>query len=368
MKPVLDLIRVIIGCVLLTGTPVLAASTVSSGMGATGFLFEASHDAIVNKAKKEGSLRALLGIDPASIKAFKETFAKKYPFIDTYFEEITGSDSAQRFVLELAAGRTGDWDIIYLSVDHYQEVRPYLEKVDLLAMARQKVLNFPPEMVNPTDRNAVSVGVFADVAAYNKKLLKPDEVPSTWEDFLKPELKGNKFVVDVKPSGLAGLVPAKGMEWVLSYARKLAAQEPIWARGQTRVLTAMAAGEYALTLNSYYSSVLRARKRRGAHLEPIFIEPVPIRLGEAHAIRKGAQRPYAALLLLELMAGVEGQRIIDETDAGKASVFSPASKVEQAIRGRKLSVFGWDYFAKRGEFSAAIFKEFGFPKVIRKKR
>ena len=367
MKRVLDRMLVIVGFVLLTGAPGLVVSAVPSG-GAKGYLFEASHYAIVSKAKKEGSLRALLCVDPASIKAFKKIFAEKYPFIDTHFEEITGSDSAQRFVLELAAGRTGDWDIVYLSVDHYQEVRPYLEKVDILAMAQQKILNFPPEMVNPTDRNAVSVGVFADVAAYNKKLLKPHEVPKTWEDFLKPELKGNKFVVDIKPSGLAGLVPAKGMEWVMSFARKVAAQEPIWARGQTRVLTAMAAGEYSLTMTSYYSSVLRARRRRGEHLEPIFIEPVPIRMGEAHAIRKGAQRPYAALLLLELMAGVEGQRVIDATDAGKASVFSPGSKLEQAIKGRKLSVFGWDYFAKRGALSSAIFKEFGFPKVIRKKR
>jgi len=330
-------------------------------------LFEASHNAIVAKAKKEGSLRALLGVDSDSIKLIKKAFDAKYPFIDTYFEEITGSDSAQRFVLELAAGRTGDWDIIYLSVDHYNEVRPFLEKVDLLAMAQQKVLDFPPEMVNPKDRNAVSMGVFADVAAYNKDLLKSNEIPSTWEDFLKPELKGNKFVVDVKPSGIAGLVPAKGMEWVLDYARKLAAQEPIWARGQTRVLTAMAAGEYSLTMSSYYSTVLRARQKGRVNLEPVFIEPVPIRLGEAHAIRKGATRPYAALLLLELMAGAEGQRIIDETDPGKASVFSPGSMIEQAIRGRKLSVFDWEYFAKRGDYSSQVFKAFGFPKVIRKR-
>ncbi len=366
MQRIVFLILVVIfGFGIFNGAPVLAAAAASSGSGAEGYLFEASHDTIETKAKKEGSLRALLGVDSESIKAIKKAFAKKYPYIETYFEEITGSDSAQRFLLELAAGRTGDWDIIYLSVDHYNEVRPYLEKVDLLALAQKKVLNFSPEMVHPKDRNAVSMGVFADVAAYNKKLLKPNEVPSTWEDFLKPELKGRKFVVDVKPSGLSGLVPAKGMEWVLSYARKLAAQEPIWARGQTRVLTAMAAGEYALTLSSYYSTVLRARKKGAVDLEPVMIEPIPIRLGEAHAIRKGAKRPYAALLLLEFMAGIEGQRIIDETDPGKASAFSPGSIIEQAIRGRKLSVFDWDYFAKRGDYSAEVFKTFGFPKVTK---
>jgi ABC-type Fe3+ transport system substrate-binding protein len=366
MKQLLNVTAAVISLVFFSLVPKLfAASDVPAGADAKGYLSEDSHDAIVSKAKKEGSLRALLGVDPDSIKAIKEAFGKKYPFINNYFEEITGSDNSQRFLLELAAGRDSDWDVIYLSVDHYNEYHPYLEKIDLLDMARKKVLAIPTAMISPQDRNAVCMGVFADIAAYNKKMLKPKEVPTTWEDFLQPELKGKKFVVDIKPSGLAGLVPARGMEWVLSYSRKLAAQDPIWARGQTRVLTAMTNREYGLTLSTYYSTVLRARKKGATDIEPILLEPIPIRLGEPHAILKGAKRPNAALLLLEFMAGPEGQKIIDETDPGKASAFSPGSLIEQLIRGRKLSVFDWDYFAKRGDYSAEVFKAFGFPKVSR---
>jgi iron(III) transport system substrate-binding protein len=335
----------------------------AQGLGAKGYLFEASRDEIISKAKKEGSIRGLLGLDPASIKAVKEGFARKYPFINIYFEEITGSDNSQRFLLELGAGRGADWDVIYLSVDHYPEYRPYLEKIDLLGMARQKVLSIPPAMVNPHDRNAVAMGVFTDVAAYNTKMLKPAQVPAAWEDFLKPELKGKKFVSDIKPSGLAGLVPAKGLEWVLGYARKLASQDPIWARGQTRVLTAMTTGEYALTLSTYYSTVMRHKQKGARDIEPILLEPIPVRLGEPHAILKGAKRPYAALLLLEYIAGPEGQKIIDDTDPAKASAFAPGSIAEKVITGRKLSLFDWDYFAKRGEYSSEIFKTLGFPKA-----
>jgi ABC-type Fe3+ transport system substrate-binding protein len=344
-----------------------APAVTKADSAAKSYLFETSRDEIVAKAKKEGALRGLLGIDPDAIKAIKEAFTKKYRFIDAHFEEITGSDNSQRFLLELAAGRTSDWDVIYLSVDQYNEYRPYLEKIDLLGMAQKKVLNIPPAMVSPKDRNAISVGVFADVAAYNKKLLKPNEVPVTWEDFLKPELKGKKFVLDIKPSGLSGLVPAKGMEWVLGYARKLAAQDPIWARGQTRVLIAMKTGEYALTLSSYYNSVMRAKKKGAVDLEPLLIDPIPIRLGEPHAILKGAKRLYSGLLLLEFIAGPEGQRIIDEMDPGKASAFSPGSVIEQVIANRKLSVFDWEHFAKRGDYSAEVYKAFGFPKADRGK-
>ncbi|HWP57665.1 MAG TPA: extracellular solute-binding protein [Candidatus Acidoferrales bacterium] len=345
-----------------------AASLAAEQEGAPrGYWSETNREAILSKAKKEGAVRGLLGVDPGAIKLIKERFGKKYPFLSVHFEEITGSDNSQRLLLELAAGRGGDWDVIYLSVDHYREYAPYLEKVDLLGMARRKVLSIPPAMVSPQDRNAVSMGVFTDVAAYNVKMLKPAEVPATWEDFLKPELKGKKFVTDIKPSGLAGLVPVKGMEWVLGYARKLAAQDPVWARGQTRVLTAMTNGEYALTLSTYYSTVMRAKKRGAVDLEPIFLEPIPVRLGEPHAIVKGARRPHAALLLLEYMAGPEGQDIIDEADPGKASVFAPGSMVEKVIAGRKLSVFDWEHFARRGEYSSEIFKALGFPKADRGK-
>ena len=362
-----SLLSFLFNCPLFAASSGLAASATKPDSAAKDYLFEASHDEIVAKAKKEGALRGLLGIDPDAIKAIKESFAQKYPFIKTYFEEITGSDNSQRFLLELAAGRGGDWDVIYLSVDHYKEYAPYLKKIDLLGMAQNKVLGIPPAMISPQDRNAVSMGVFADVAAYNKKLLKPNEVPTTWEDFLKPELKGKKFVLDIKPSGLSGLVPAKGMEWVLSYARRLAAQEPVWARGQTRVLTAMTTGEYRLTLSTYYSSVMRARKKGAADIEPIFLEPIPIRLGEPHAILKDAKHLNAGLLLLEYMAGPEGQKLIDDMDPGKASAFSPGSMIAQVIANRKLSLFDWEHFAKRGDYSAQVFKTLGFPKADRGK-
>lgn len=71
-------------------------------------------------------------------------------------------------------------------------------------------------------------------------------MPNSWDDFLRPELKRRKFVVDVRPKTLAALVPTWGLEKVLDYSRKLAAQQPIWFRGDARILTFMVAGDVAL--------------------------------------------------------------------------------------------------------------------------
>jgi hypothetical protein len=47
------------------------------------------------------------------------------------------------------------------------------------------------------------------------KVGSPNLVPKTLEDLLRPELKGRKFAVDIRPKDVAGLVPAWGLEKTL---------------------------------------------------------------------------------------------------------------------------------------------------------
>ena len=71
---------------------------------AKGYIFETGHDEIVAKAKKEGRVKALTGLDPETFPHMIESFKKKYPFINVEMVEITGPDAAQRFLMELKAG------------------------------------------------------------------------------------------------------------------------------------------------------------------------------------------------------------------------------------------------------------------------
>ena len=80
-------------------------------------------------------------------------------------------------------------------------------------------------------------------------------MPNSWEDFLRPEFKDKKFVVDVRPKTLAALVPTTRLEKVLDFSRKIAAQQPIWFRGDARVLTFMLAGEQRLFFGPNYKTL-----------------------------------------------------------------------------------------------------------------
>src|SRR4030095_8570879 len=103
---------------------------------AKGYIFEGSRDEIIAKAKKEGRMRALSSLEAPTIKALAEGFRSEYPFLNVYVEELTGTDANQRFVLEMKAGRTANWDVAHLATDLYNDYPPYLKKFDLLAMAQ----------------------------------------------------------------------------------------------------------------------------------------------------------------------------------------------------------------------------------------
>lgn len=334
---------------------------------ARGLLFETSRDEIIGKAKKESRLRAVSSLEPATIKALTEGFRAEYPFLNVYVEELTGTDANQRFVLELKSGRGANWDAAHLASDLYNDYHAYLKKFDVIGMAQQAVLRVPPQLVDPVNRNILAATSTLQVVAYNKKLLSPDKVPSTWEDFLKPEFKGQKFVADIRPTEIASLVPAWGLEKTIDFARRLGAQQPVWVRGATRVITAITLGEYALFIGPNYHTVKRAQaKDLSGSIDLKIIEPVPTRLSDAAAVVNTAANPYAALLWLEFLGSAKGQKIADDFEPFGASIFSPGYAQEQVTRGKKLSIVDWSHFAKMPEYQNKVVEAYGFPKADRK--
>jgi iron(III) transport system substrate-binding protein len=330
-----------------------------------GYLFEASRDDIFAKAKKEGRLRVLSGLDRNSIKPVSEAFRKKYSFLDFHVEEITGTDANQRFLLELKAGRNSGWDASHLSVDSLNDYPPYLKKFDLLGMAEQGILNIPTQVINPVQRNVIAVASNIQVVAYSTKALTEEKIPHTWEGFLEPQFKGRKFLADIRPTEVAALVPAWGLEKTIEFARKLGAQQPVWVRGSTPLIR-VAAGEYTVFIGPNFTSVMRFMKKDLAGgLAYKILEPVPTRLSDATAILTTADHPYAALLWLDFLGSPEAQKIIDENEPYGASVFTPGSAQEKVTRGKRLSVVNWDHFPKMPEYQAKVVEAYGFPKAER---
>jgi len=333
----------------------------------SGYIFVTSRDEILAKAKKEGRLQAVSGLSGPAIKPMVEAFRKKYPFIDCEVVEIEGSVAYQRFLLELKAGTSKKWDSTYLPYDNYKAFLAHQMKFDILGMVKAGILDIHPRMVDPVNRNTVSANTIASVAVYNRKLIAEEKVPSKWEDFLKPEFKGRKFAADIRPSSVAALVPAWGLEATLEFARKLAAQEPVWVTSGTRAIIVAQSGEAALGLAVQQSSIKRVQAKDPTSVVGYkLVEPVPIRVvSRIDGVLRMAEHPYAALLWLEFHASAEGQKVLEDNGPFQASVFTPGSGIEKETRGKKLSEVDWQHLARLDEYEAKIIEAYGFPRAAK---
>jgi iron(III) transport system substrate-binding protein len=329
---------------------------------AKGFIFAASHEEIIANAKKEGKLRVMGSLGAQTLKPLNEAFRKKYPFIDSNAQEIAGTDNYIRMIQEMKAGMAKSWDVNYVAFDMYPEYLPFQKKFDILGMAQQGVLQIPQKMIDPVNRHVVVVASDLQAVAFNKKLLPPDKVPNTWEGFLREEFSGRKFMLDIRPKDLAALVPAWGMEKTLDFARKLAAQKPVWIRGNSRALTMIQSGEYSTLLGPNLASAMRVEKK-DPNIGYKIIEPVPTRLNEAQSVLGAASNPYAGLLWLEFICSPAGQAIMDQYEPYGASYLTAGSVQEKIVRGLKLSVVDWEHVTKLEDYQKKITEAYGFPRA-----
>ena len=352
----------------ISGSSVFAASSNPSLLKAKqeaeakGYIFFSSHDEVVSRAKQEGKLRAVVSLTENPLKNMLAAFNKKYPFIETRGESVPNREVYVRLLQELKAGLTKGVDVNDPISDYYNEYLPYQKKLDVFGMAEQKILQIPLQMVDPINRNIVVIGSSIQVVVYNKTLISAEQVPNTWEDFLKPEFRDGKFVLDIRPINISALVPAWGLQKALEYARKLAAQKPVWGRGHTALVTRVVAGEHAIAFGVNYDVFLRIKdKDKADRLAYKVLEPVPARLNESWSVLNTAEHPHAALLMLEFVASPEGQKALDEQGQYEGSLFVRGTVQEQAVRGKKLSLVDWNHYTKTQEYLKKIVEAYGFP-------
>ena len=328
-----------------------------------GLLFLQHHDEIVAEAKKEGRLQFLMSEEPRTISSLIQVFKQKYPFIDARGEETSGSDVGQRFVLELETGQTRKWDSGLLHLEWYSRYLPLSKKFDILGMAQEGVLNIPPRMIDPNSRRFVSASSDVTAAVYNRCALKDARIPDSWEDFLTPDLKGRRFVADFRPAIFPSMAAGAGEQWMLDYARRLGAQDPVWIQGSTRIIRAVASGEHLLSHGVNYGSALPiAAKDPTGCFQVKVIEPILARINKPYFIVDGAPNPFSALLWLEFLASTPSQAILDKLGLSSGSILAPDSDSEKLVRGKKVWLRDWNANHQSEKWMKMALAAFGFPR------
>ena len=135
--------------------------------------------------------------------------------------------------------------------------------------------------------------------AYNKRNVKPDDVPRTYEDLLKPIWKGKQIINDTDNfEWFDGLLKFWGREKGLGYFRRLAQQEQIFQRGARGRIQLVAAGEAPLTIG--YGPHAQSFVNQGAPIECVALEPVVVIINTV-SITQRAPHPAAARLFVDFL-------------------------------------------------------------------
>ena len=96
-------------------------------------------------------------------------------------------------------------------------------------------------------------------------------------------------------------------------------------------------------------------------LDPIFPKGADQFFMEPAFIFKNAANPNAALLFIEHQASPEGQKVLDEAEPMKSSVFTDG-EVSKILKGKKVSLNDFRTYAKTESWMKMVLEAYGFPK------
>jgi iron(III) transport system substrate-binding protein len=146
--------------------------------------------------------------------------------------------------------------------------------------------------------------------AYNTKLVKPDELPKTYEEFLTKKQWANRVAIDGTDN-----------EWLKAmfefYGEKRATEliqgmvktlRPIITDGHLALARATGAGEYAISLNNYVNLTMNV-KLAGGPIDAWAMDPVALMFGQV-GVSALAPNPNAARLAANFMLSQEAQQFI----------------------------------------------------------
>jgi len=257
---------------------------------------------LVSQARKEGSLSLYSTMTPEDAGPLLAAVEKKYGVKVAMWRAIN-----QKLVQRaLAEARAGKYPVdAYEGSGHGMEI---LHREGLLEKFWSPAFGDIPPEAFPRHGYYAPDNLLFFVMGYNTKLVKPEDVPGTYEELLQPRWSGNLGIEASDIMWFAAVAKAMGEAKGLAYFEKLAGMKPQIRSGHTLMTELVAAGEIPIVLTLYNQAVDKL-KERGA---PIDWKPLPPAFGRADgiALAKQAPHPHAALLFADFVLSPEGQRII----------------------------------------------------------
>jgi iron(III) transport system substrate-binding protein len=307
----MNLLRIVLSAALIA--PCLAAAQPAPGPHRQLYLYQGADrdQRIVEGARKEKQVTVYTSLNLKDSVPITQAFEKKYG-VKVELWRSSSEKVLQRALTEARAGRH--------SVDAFELNGPEMEALyreGLLEEFHSPHFKSLPPAAFPKHRHYAADRFNFFTIAYNTKLVKPDEVPNSYEDLLHPRWVGRIGMEGSDDDWFASIVKHMGEKKGLDFFSKLAQMKPQVRTGHTLLAELVASGEIPLVATIYNHNAERLLVNgapiKWKALDPTFGRP------NAVAVTKRAPRPHAALLFVDFMLSPEGQNLIKARNRVPAS-------------------------------------------------
>lgn len=277
--------------------------------------------AVVAAARKEGKVVIYSTTDSVAAQALLREFRSRYPGVEVEYDDMNSTEVYNRFVSEAAAG-AGAADLLWSSAMDLQ--------IKLVSDG------YAAQYASPAKAKLPAWAVWKDQAygttfepigfAYNKRLLKPDEVPQSHADLARAvkanpaRWAGKLCSYDPERSGLGFLLITQDEANDKAFKDTLAA----YGQAQTKLYTSTGAmlekiisGEHLLGFNMIGSYVI-AKAKKDPNVGFVMPRDYTLVMSRIAFVPKAAKHPNAGKLFLDFLLSQDGQEVI----ARRSDLFS----------------------------------------------
>lgn len=256
---------------------------------------------LLAEAKKEGSLVVYGSMNEQEALPYYKTF-EDASGIKVIYVRSSDTGIMGRIAVEFRAGQRS-WDVV-LTTPVNRLPDAVLAQID------------PPQakglIPQARDLNRRWYGTYANYnsPAYNTKFVKREQLPKTYEDFLKhKEWRGRVAIDNGDSEWLMAIFSHYGEQRGRKLVQDIVATlDPVVTEGHLALARAVGAGEYWIALNNYTSLTVNV-KLSGGPTDFWAMDPVALIFGSV-GVASNAPHPNAARLLANFALSREGQSLL----------------------------------------------------------
>jgi ABC-type Fe3+ transport system substrate-binding protein len=274
--------------------------------------------ALVDGARREGAATWYTGlIVNQAARPLAEAFQARFPGIKLNYARASNTETTLKIINEDRAGRTAA-DIFDVTSGIYTLLDAHV----VAAYPPRSAAHFAPEYKDK-DGYWTASNLYFMTLCYNTDLIKPDDVPRTFEALAAPRWAGkiawtSELAITGPPGFIGNVLSVMGQDAGTAWLKRLAESHPAALPISPRaVMDQVISGEYAIGLMTYnHHATISAAA--GAPVDWVRLEPL-VGLFSLMGVLKDAPHPNAARLFVEYVMSEEGQKVLADNDYLPAS-------------------------------------------------